>query len=89
MAGDALLRELAHLFLGGFLALHQDDAGHGLFAVLLVGHADDLAVAHLRMGDHEVFDFLGVNVLATADDHVLDAAGHAEVAVLVAHHEVA
>ena len=46
-----------------------------------IGHADDLHVPDLGMGVDEVLNLLGVDVLAAADNHVLDAAGDFEVAL--------
>src|SRR5690606_31752361 len=55
---------------------------HGL-APLLVGYADDGAFAHCRVRVHGVLHLARVDVLAAADDHVLDAVDDVDEAVLV------
>ena len=54
----------------------------------LVRHAHHLDVGDLRMGVEELLDLPRVDVLAAADDHVLDAADDLDVAVLAHHREV-
>ena len=61
----------------------------GPLAGLRVGQADDRHVGHGRVGVEEVLHLLGRDVLAVADDHVLQAAGDGHVAVLVHDAEVA
>src|SRR3984893_9346903 len=59
----------------------QHDHGMHAFTPALVGYADDRA--HLDLGqlrDH-VLDFCRVDVLAAADDHVLDTVDDVDVAV--------
>ena len=80
---------LLHLLHGHGLALLEDNAGHDLLAVLLVGHTDDLNVPHLGMGVDELLDLLGVDVLTAADDHVLEAARDEVVSVGTAAGQVA
>ena len=81
--------EVLHLLLGHGFALPEDDAGHDLLAVLLVGHADDLHVPDLWVGVDELLDLTGVDVLAAPDDHVLEPPGDLEIAVLVLAAEIA
>src|SRR6202012_1235588 len=62
------------------------DIGHRALLVDRVRHAD-----HRRLGDgrvlaEHVLDFLRVDVLAAADDHLLDPAREPEVPILVAGH---
>src|SRR3954470_2704652 len=61
------------------------DPGHDLFAVALVRHADHLDVGDVGMGVEELLDLTGIDVLAAADDHVLDPPDDIDVAV-VGHH---
>ena len=68
--------ELLHLLDGHGLAFLEDDAGHDLLAHRLVRYADHLHVAHLRMGVDEFLDFLRVDILTAADDHILQTAGN-------------
>ena len=81
--------KVLELFLARGLALLEDDARHDLLAVLLVRHADDLHVLDLRVRVEEVLDLLRVDILAAADDHILDAAGDLVVAVRQAARKVA
>src|ERR1051325_1184535 len=72
-----------------FRSVVQPDPRTDLFAVLVIGHANHLHVAHLLVGVQELFDFTGIDVLAAADDHVLEAAGDRHVALIVHHGEIA
>src|SRR5699024_4948037 len=82
--GELAGAEFAH-FLGAERVepLLEDHPRHELFAVLLIGHADDLDVADGRVVVEELLDLARVDVLAAADDHVLDAPGDVDVAVIV------
>ena len=81
--------EVLHLLLGHGLAFLQDHARHDLLAVLLVGDADHLHVGDFRVRVDELLDLLRVDVLAAADDHVLQPAGDAVVALGRPKREVA
>src|ERR1700738_1592618 len=59
----------------------QHDDGMHAFTPALVGYADDPAHLHLAQLRDHVLDFCRVDVLAAADDHVLDTVDHVEVAV--------
>src|ERR1700712_1218142 len=82
--------ELPHR-LGGELrdALAQPHTRHQLLAVARVGHPDHLLVEDVRVRVEELLDLARVHVLPAADDHVLDAAGDVDVALVVHHAEVA
>src|SRR5215210_5923610 len=67
----------------------RDDPGHQLLAVALVGDADDLHVGDVRVAVEELLDLARIEVLAAADDHVLDAPDDPQVALLVHHRKVA
>ena len=54
-----------------------------------VGGSDHRALEHRRMGGECVLDLLGVEVLSTADDHVLDAIDQGEIPVGVEGSDVA
>src|SRR4051812_19479857 len=94
VAGDLLVGQLAEaerpqtLAVQGLGALPQPEPDHELLAVLLVGDTDDLGIDDVGMGVEELLDLARVDVLAAADDHVLDAAGDLHVAVLVHDGEV-
>src|SRR5438067_1535733 len=57
--------------------------GHDFFAVALAGHADDLDIAHVGVGVQEFLDLARIDVLAAADNHVLDAPDDVDVALVV------
>ena len=50
VVGDLAAAEVAQLVVVELGALAQDDPGHDLLAVVLVGHADDLDVGDRRDG---------------------------------------
>src|SRR5579884_914859 len=83
VVGDPAFAVLLQGVLGEAGALPDLDPGHELLAVLGVGHADHLDVAHVGVGVEELLDLPGVDVLPAPDDHVLDAADDVDVAVLV------
>src|SRR5215471_2969947 len=56
----------------GRLAIAQADPRADLLAVLHVGHADHLHVADARMGVEKLLNLARIDVLAAADDHVLE-----------------
>src|SRR5205085_7064158 len=60
--------------------LGHDERHHAL-SPLVVRLADHGHVAHVRMPRQHVLDLHRVDVLAAADDHVVHAAGHVELAV--------
>src|SRR5215469_15167701 len=81
--------ELADLLGGQLAAGAQLHPRAELFAVLQVGHPDDLDVLDLRVGVQEFLDLAGIDVLTAADDHVLDPPDDVQVAGLVHHGQVA
>src|SRR6185436_2610346 len=89
VGGDLAPTELAKLLHGPGDPFTQPDPRADLLAVLATWDADHLHVADLLMGVQELFDFTGIDVLAAADDHVLDAAGDRHVALIVHHGEIA
>ena len=56
---------------------------------LLSGQTHHRDLGHCRMREQHLFEFLGVDVLAAADDHVLEAALDGAVATFVHRGEVA
>src|SRR5882724_13284821 len=90
VAGEFAVGELAD-GVGGewFGAGAHPDPGAQLFAVLGVRDADDLGVEHVGVGVEDLLDLAGVEVLPTADDHVLDPAGDAQVTLGVHDRQVA
>src|SRR5690348_14757071 len=94
VAGYFVMRDLAFaegldLLGAGAFAGFELDPGAKLLAVFLIGHAHNLHRFHLGMAEEELLDLAGIDVLATADHHVLDAADDVEVPVLVHGGEVA
>jgi hypothetical protein len=93
VARDLVVRELAGRegrtpARDGLGAGLHPDPGAELLAVLRVGHPDDLSVEDVGVGVEELLDLARVDVLAAADDHVLDPAGDLDEAVLVHDGEV-
>src|SRR5687768_1920802 len=73
--GKFAARELADLLriqVSG--SVPELDPGAQLLAVLLIRYADHLDVLDVGMGVQELLDLARVDVLPTADDHVLDPA---------------
>ena len=60
---------LCHGVAGGGLDERRD-----LLALMVVGHPDDGHVRDCRVGVQELLDLPGVDVLATAGDHLFEAA---------------
>src|SRR5690348_13919173 len=87
--GDLSPTVLAELFDGRVFALLQDDPGHDLLSIFLVGDAYHLYVLHLRMRIQELLYLAGVHVLSPANDHVLGPGDDIEVAVCVHCRQVA
>ena len=77
--------------LGGQRAIGvaQDHPCQEFFAVRGIGHTHHLNIANCGVRVEELFDLTRVNVFATANDHVLNAAGDIQVAVLVHDRQVA
>ncbi len=74
---------------GGSAPFGRDDERHDHLAAVFVGDAEHRDVGDRRVRVEHVFDFLGRDVLALADDDVLDPAGDEDRAVLVEAAEVA
>src|SRR5579884_2940528 len=81
--GNLALAELADLLRGGLLAGFELDPGHDLLAILGVRHANHLHIADLRVRVEKLFDLAGIDVLAAANDHILDAPDDVDIALLV------
>ena len=76
--------------LGRFFGLGTTSAKRGyFFAVFAAGNTHNLHVQHSGHAQQEFFHFAGVDVFATANDHVLDAPGHPQVAVFIHNAKVA
>ena len=79
---QAIAQEGDQLALGHRAVRPTNDAGLDAFAPGGVGHADHRAVGHAGMLHQRVLDLGRIDVLATRDDHVLDAVVDVEVAAL-------
>lgn len=89
MTGYLAAAVVSNFIVGHFNSVVEDDEGADFFAVFFGGDADDLNVFYAVFFIEEVFYFAGIDVFASADNHVLDAAGDAVVAVGVLDAEVA
>ena len=89
VVGDAAAAELPQRVGVDVGARSQPDPRHQLLAVAVVGHADHLDVLDVGVGVEELLDLPRVDVLAAADDHVLDPPDDVHVAVVGHHREVA
>ena len=67
----------------------QRDVEHGLFAVDCAGPSDDGRLGDSGQPVDDALDLLGVDVLASADDHVLGSVDEHQVSVLVEAADVA
>src|SRR5207247_11199702 len=94
VARDLVARDPAFAPSGDLIArgrgpLAQLDPGHDLLAVFLRRHADDLDVRDVGVAVKEFLDLARIDVLAPADDHVLDPADDVDVAVAVHRRAIA
>ncbi len=74
-------------FIGGErFAWRQNNAGHHQFAPLWIGYAEDRRFTDRRMLINDSFDLTAINILATCNDHVLQAIQDVEIpgSILVA-----
>ncbi len=63
-------------------AIAGNDDGTGAFAGARIGQPDHGDVGDVRLGDQQVLDLLGRDVLAVADDQILGAAGHHQIVLV-------
>ena len=89
VVGDLSLTEEAYVFRRRRLAGLEHDERADLLAEALIGHAEDLGGLNLRMADQKFLDLARVDVFAAADEHVLEAADDAAIALLVDGREIA
>ncbi len=87
--GDAATAEDADLLFVAGLARGQHDPGAELLPHQRVGDAHHLHVGDLGMAVEEFLDLARIDVLAAADDHVLDPPDDVAVALLVDGADVA
>src|SRR6516164_11067323 len=73
---DLTAAELADFLSGRILAVAQLYPGAQFLAIVPVGHTDHLHVLDLRMPVQKFLDLAGIDVLSTADHHILDAANN-------------
>ena len=83
MSGHVRSNIISHGFLRHFGALFQDNASHDCFTVFCIRNTDDLNVGYFRTCIDEFLDFLRINVLSAADNHILQPSGNHIGAVLV------
>src|SRR3990172_10455257 len=89
VVGDLAATELANLLLTRALAGAQPDPRADFLAVFVVRHTDDRDIPDLGVAKQEFLDLARIDVLATADDHVLAAPDDVAVALVVDHAEIA
>src|ERR1700722_1303436 len=89
VVGDAIAAEGLDLLLVDVFARTKPDPGAYFLAVAVVGHADHLHVLDFRMAVEKLLDLARIDVLAAADDHVLDAPDDVAIAFRVDGGEVA
>src|SRR5579872_4088621 len=65
------------------------DPGTDLLAIFAIRHTEDMGFEHRGMGVENLFDFARVDVLAAANDHILETTDNAHVALGVHHSEIA
>src|SRR5699024_7861619 len=82
VAGDPLLAPGDDVRLGRRAALGEDDERLDRLAPLLAGHADDGDLGDVRVGEDDVLDLDGGDVLPAGDDDVLPPVADRDVAVL-------
>src|SRR5262249_9314030 len=86
---DLIAAEGANFLFARAHAGAQLDPGANLLAIAIVGDADHLHVLDLRMAIEEFLNLARIDVFATADDHVLDAADDVAIALRIDGSEVA
>src|SRR3546814_15581047 len=80
-AGQPRAAPAAKLVLAECLARLEHDHRMHRLAPPLVGHADDRRLANGRVPRDDALDFGGADILAAADDHVLDPDADEEIAL--------
>src|SRR5262245_29719732 len=83
---DLVVRDLAsakraNFFFVGLLLRLKSNPGAEFLAVLLVGHANDLHVGDFRMAVEKFLDLAWIEILAAADDHILDPSDDVAIAI--------
>src|SRR6266852_7902521 len=87
--GEAVARELSELVRGGRGAWFEDHERVRRLAPFLVDKPDDGCFLDRWMAQQDTFDLDRRDVLATANDDVLDAVAHFGVPVRVDHRSIA
>src|SRR6476646_8141289 len=67
----------------------KNDQGTELFAIFRVRNAENLDVLNIGVPIQIFLDFARIEVLATADDHVLDASNDAAISIVVDGRQIA
>src|SRR5690349_786833 len=86
---DLAAAESGDLLGCGGLARLQHDPGANFLAEAGIGHAEDLRRLDLGMAEEKLLDLAGIDVLAAADEHVLDPADDVAIALVVDGGEIA
>jgi hypothetical protein len=80
---DLVYAEMINVTCLDVSALLQDYQSHSLLAVLRIRDADHLDVVDTRHLPQILFDFLGVNILTSPNDHILDSTHNSQIAIVV------
>ena len=80
---EAALQRLDHILLLQIVVLGQNHDRHDAFAEILVRQADHGGFLDAGFTVDHAFDFLGIDIVAAADDEVLASADNVDIASLV------
>ncbi len=80
MTADLSVAVLAQFFLCELHALFGEDHRQQFFTIEFVGHAQHLHIGYLGMANEEFFNLTREDVLASANDHLFEAAHDIHVA---------
>src|ERR1700682_2304501 len=86
---DPILTNPADTLLVEGSAGPRNNPGTEFFAIFCVRHTENLDVLNIGMPIQILFDFTRIDVLTSADDHILDPSDDAAISVLVAGCQVA
>src|SRR6476469_1898443 len=89
VARDATLTKSGQRLSGKTGVGARADPRHHLLAISLARYADHLGVDDVSVREEILLDFARVDVLAAADDHVLDAADDVDIALRIHRREIA
>src|SRR5713226_3503707 len=89
LTADLPFAILTQFFLCDLYAFSGQNHGQQFFAKEFVRYTEHLHIGNFGMADQEFFDFAWEEVLASANDHVFDAAHDIDIAVRIHRRQVA